>query len=277
MFEQTSRFVALLALTTIACATDGNDERDRIDSDHEAKTGTSADRASKADDPRAGPSNDSERLYPAEPRGPCDDPGAYACYQDHVLFCRAGYGASKWIDRGPCTNNEYCANAWGCAPLPLCDDSELLACVDKEVFACQAGQWSWQETCPGGVPCIHGRGCPNELGISTTCGPGERPRCHDNQIMRCQRAGLDFDWSAPVPCPQGSECLDGEGCVRPGNCSRRGQAVCVDNQTAKYCVEQEDGALGWSSEIDCGNQCTPGTGCHRPCRRVSWTGVCLDD
>lgn len=205
----------------------------------------------------------------------CDEEAAFACDGDRVLFCRHGYGGARWVDRGPCPAGSRCAAGYGCAPLPACGDPGLIACVGHEVFACDAGgTWRWRETCPEMLPCVHGRGCPNELGVGTECDPTHGPRCHEGRILRCVERGMIHRWEVPADCPEGSACLSGEGCVRPDGCHDRDTATCLDSATAIYCTEQDDGTLGWSDPVACARGCSEGTGCNIPCRRTKWIGGC---
>ena len=210
----------------------------------------------------------------------CESTGAVACIDDrNVLLCRQGYDGRRWVEGAHCTDVERCATDYGCAPLPTCrsgTDTVEISCVGRTVFECRDGRWSWDDECPAGIECVHGRGCPNDFGIAESCNPGEGVRCQGDEIQRCIPRGFEFGWAMPEPCPEDSFCLSGQGCVRDGGCRRLNYADCTSSTTARYCIEQADGVLGWTPEQRCPQQCTPDAGCYRPCRRRSWTGSCLD-
>lgn len=214
---------------------------------------------------------------PTSAAAPCDQPGSFSCADDHALYCQDGYAGGRWIDRGACEAGTQCAEGWGCAPLPRCGAEGSLACVGNDVFRCEAdAPWRFVQRCPDGLPCVHGRGCPNALEVGALCDLDDGPRCVDGMVQRCVSQGIDFVWSMPGACPADASCLAGQGCVRPDGCQRRGAATCDDAETARYCVEQDDGVLGWGRPLHCRKGCIEGRGCAPICRREGFLGACLD-
>ncbi|MCB9535987.1 MAG: hypothetical protein H6704_06945 [Myxococcales bacterium] len=225
----------------------------------------------KADDPDP----------PAPPHtstaAPCDQPGTWSCDGDHALYCQDGYAGGRYIDRGACEAGTQCAIGRGCVALPRCGADGSIACVGQDVFTCEAGgPWTFTQRCPAQLTCVHGRGCPAAQDVGRLCDLDAGPKCTDGLLQRCVAQGIDFVWSVPEMCPEGSSCLDGQGCVRPGGCRQRGAAVC-EGLSARYCVEQDDGVLGWSDLTGCVSGCLEGHGCSgRLCRRPGRLGGCLD-
>jgi hypothetical protein len=204
----------------------------------------------------------------------CGNPGESACLEGHVVFCRDGVGGARWMDRGACPEGQHCASGFGCAPLPRCGGEGLVACVGQDAFVCDDDGWTWDQTCPLHIPCVHGVGCPNEHEVGLACLPGRPPRCIDGQIQRCVEDGTANVWSEVVDCPAGSACVEEIGCVRPDGCSDPEAATCLDAATAVYCDELGDGALGWSAPVQCRDGCVEGRGCALRCRDTRWIGGC---
>ncbi len=264
----TRRLLLASVFVTLGCG--GPELETDVDVDPDA--GAPPDRSTtKADAPRDLPDVASHAA------APCDAPGSWGCAGDHALYCQDGYAGGRWIDRGACAAGQRCASGWGCAPLPRCGDEGLLACVRDDVFACDdAGGWTWKERCPAALACVHGHGCPNEAGVGEQCNLDGGPRCADGMIQRCRAFGIDFEWGPVEACPSGSTCREGEGCVWPDGCQERGDATCDDGETARYCVEGDDGVLDWGEPRACYRGCTPGRGCGDLCQRRGALGACLD-
>jgi hypothetical protein len=268
VFHRTS---LLLTVSLAACGSPGGSPAD-----------DAPDAAAEAPDVAVPPPDDATATgvqavdEPPRAGAPCPDPGDFACAAGGVLFCRDGLGGARWVSRGACPADQRCAAGYGCAPLPDCGTAGLVACAHRDVFACdESGGWSWQETCPEEAACIHGRGCVNETGVGESCNPDHGPRCRDGRIQHCDERGMGWAWAQPAECPAGSACVDGQGCVRPGDCADRNAATCLDPRTARYCDERPDGALGWSPPVACRDGCVEGSGCMVHCRDTRWIGGCL--
>ncbi len=261
---------ALFALALAACG--GEDAASPLEvAEVEADAGAPP---GKADEGRPRPEPPPVSVDPA-PGEACGSPGEFACLGGHVVFCREGVGGARWMDRGPCRDGQQCAAGFGCAPLPDCGGEGLVACAGRDAFTCGGdGGWTWAETCPAHIPCVHGEGCPNEHEVGLDCRPGRPPRCVDGGIQRCVEDGMANVWSEVVDCPEGSACMDAVGCVRPGGCADPDAATCLDAATAVYCDELGDGALGWSAPVHCRDGCVEGRGCDLQCRDTRWIGGC---
>ncbi len=167
------------------------------------------------------------------------------------------------------SENPTCQNGCSAAGDRRCDPNG----AGVETCAQQSNgclEWSAPVACPSGQTCSNGQ-CSG--GCANACSTAGQPQCSPDGsgVETCaQQSDGCLGWSAPVACPSGHTCSNGQcsgGCTNA--CSTEGQAQCSpDGSGVETCAQQSDGCLGWSAAHSCGGSvCQQGL-----CRPIALAG-----
>lgn len=176
--------------------------------------------------------------------------------------CPAQTTCSQGYCQTGCSNECAVSGARVCGAnntFATCGQSDTDACLDLSPY----------EACPNGTTCSNGFcavSCQNE------CDQAGVTQCATGGVITCGNSDADpcLDWSQPVPCANGTSCVNGE--CRQGGCTDEcttDQRECVGPSSFHTCGQADsDTCLDWSTPVGCptGERCNTSTGqCEAGC------------
>ncbi len=182
-------------------------------------------------------------------------------------------GCGRWSAPAACDEGEACRDGRCRADCASCEPGARRCAGPREFTSCV------DATCPAWAS-------PTACGAAEACSGGEcvpaeecEDRCQDGLVsctdarteQRCERLDTGcLDWAAPSACPDGIDCLPGQGCegdCPPAECGE-GDVRC-DQGGLQRCVAGGDGCLTWGAIEDCGD--------GRVCEDGACVGRCRDE